>query len=71
MEHAIWVADTVASGPVMAIQGSLKAVWMAQELSRRQALEEVSHLVSVGTIRENIEGGQSKFKSTRVEWQLR
>ncbi len=71
MERAMWVASTIASAPVLAIQGSVKAVWMAHELSRRQALQQVSHYVSLGTTRENIEGGQDRFKSARVEWRLR
>ncbi len=71
MERAMWVASTIASAPVLAIQGSVKAVWMAHELSRRQALQQVSHYVSLGTTRENIEGGQEKFKSARVVWRLR
>jgi enoyl-CoA hydratase/carnithine racemase len=71
MDRAMWVASTIASAPVLAIQGSVKAVWMAQEVSRRQALQQVSHYVSLGTTRENIEGGQQAFKTSRVEWRLR
>jgi enoyl-CoA hydratase/carnithine racemase len=71
MDRAMWVASTIASAPVLAIQGSVKAVWMAQEVSRRQALQQVSHYVSLGTTRENIEGGQQVFRTSRVDWRLR
>jgi enoyl-CoA hydratase/carnithine racemase len=71
MERAMWVASTIASAPPLAIQGTLRAIWMAQELSRREALAQVSTIVSLGTTYENIKAGQERFKTTRVEWRLR
>ncbi len=71
LERAMWVATTIASAPVLAVQGSLRAIWTAQEMSRRLALAQASALVSVGTDRENLDRGQQQFKSTRVEWRLR
>jgi hypothetical protein len=44
---------------------------MAQERSRRDALAQVSTLVSLGTTVENIDGGQQAFQGGRIEWQLR
>jgi hypothetical protein len=44
---------------------------MAQEQSRREALAQVSTLVSLGTTVENIGGGQETFQGGRIEWQLR
>ena len=71
MERARWVAEVIAEAPVLAVQGTLKAVWMAHEVSRRQALDQVSTWVSLGTQYENIEGGQAAFGQKRKEWRLR
>jgi enoyl-CoA hydratase/carnithine racemase len=71
MERALWVADAIAAAPVLAVQGTLRAIWMANELSRSAALAQVSNLVSLGTQYENIEKGHNAFKSARPEWRLR
>jgi enoyl-CoA hydratase/carnithine racemase len=71
MERAMWVAGVIASAPVLAVQGTLRAVWAANELSRSQALAQVSTLVSLGTQYENIEQGHGAFKSDRPQWRLR
>jgi enoyl-CoA hydratase/carnithine racemase len=71
MDRALWVANAIASAPVLAIQGTLRAAWMANDLLRRQALEQVSSLVSLGTQYENIAGGQDSFQAARPEWRLR
>jgi len=71
LDRSLWVAEAIAAAPVLAVQGTLRAVWMAQELSRRDALAQVSTLVSLGTQYENIESGQETFRSNRPEWRLR
>jgi len=71
LEKAMWIASVIASAPPLAIQGTVRSIWMANELSRRAALDQVSNFVTLGTQRENIESGQRAFKSTRVEWKLR
>jgi enoyl-CoA hydratase/carnithine racemase len=71
LERAMWVARTIASAPVHAIQGTVRAVWQAHELSRRQALAQVSSFVSLGTQYDNIEAGQATFQGERTEWRLR
>jgi enoyl-CoA hydratase/carnithine racemase len=71
MERALWVADAIASAPPPAIQGTLRAVWMAHENGRRDALQQVSSFVSLGTQFENIQSGQQTFQSGRREWKLR
>jgi enoyl-CoA hydratase/carnithine racemase len=71
MERAMWVASRIASAPVLAVQGTLRAIWAANELSRSAALAQVSALVSLGTQYENIEQGQHSFKDERPEWRLR
>jgi enoyl-CoA hydratase/carnithine racemase len=71
LERAMWVANAIASAPLLAIQGTVRAVWMAHESSRRQAMAQVSSFVTLGTRRENIAEGQKTFQSTRIEWRLR
>jgi enoyl-CoA hydratase/carnithine racemase len=72
MDRARWVAEAIAQAPVMAVQGTLKAIWMAHEVARRQALDQVSTWVSLGTQYENIQGGQEAFKGPRAkDWRLR
>ncbi len=70
-ERAMWVARAIASAPVYAIQGTVRAVWMAHELSRREALAQVSSFVSLGTQFENIADGQETFQMARPKWRLR
>ena len=40
-------------------------------MTRRQALQQVSTLVTLGTRRENIASGQETFRGSHVEWRLR
>jgi hypothetical protein len=67
----MWVARAIASAPVYAVQGTVRAVWLAHELSRRDAMAQVSNFVSLGTQYENIESGQATFQGERIEWRLR
>jgi enoyl-CoA hydratase/carnithine racemase len=72
MDRARWVAEAIAEAPVMAVQGTLKAIWMAHEVSRRQALDQVSTWVSLGTEYDAIADGQEAFEQPRSkEWRLR
>jgi enoyl-CoA hydratase/carnithine racemase len=70
-ERAMWVARAIASAPVLAVQGTLRAVWMAHEVARREALAQMSSLVLLGTDYENIESGQQSFQGERIDWRLR
>ena len=71
MERAMWIASRIASAPALAVQGTVRAIWMANEVSRNTALAQVSALVKLGTQYENIEQGQETFKAARPEWTLR
>jgi enoyl-CoA hydratase/carnithine racemase len=70
---AMWVARAIASAPVMAIQGTLRAIWMTHEVTRREALSQVSTYVALGTLFDNIAEGQETFQGIRErpEWKLR
>ena len=71
MERAMWLARAIASAPPSAIQGTLRAAWMAHELSRRDARAQVYSFVSMGTKFENIVEGQETFHAPRADWRLR
>jgi enoyl-CoA hydratase/carnithine racemase len=71
MERAMWLARAIATAPALAVEGTLRAIWMAHELGRREALSQVSLLVALGTQFDNISGGQQQFRDERPEWRLR
>jgi enoyl-CoA hydratase/carnithine racemase len=71
LERALWCATAIAEGPVLAIQGTVRAVWMAHEFGRRDALAQVSSFVTLGTARDNIASGQETFQTKRRKWRLR
>lgn len=71
-EKAGWAAAAIASAPPLAIQGTLRAIWMALEQTREQALKEAYTYIGLGTNQDSIAEGQAGFKSgTRIDWRLR
>ena len=71
-ERAGWVARVIADRPPLAIQATLRATWVAHELSRSQALALGYAYIGLGTSHESIAQGQEAFASgQRVEWRLR
>jgi enoyl-CoA hydratase/carnithine racemase len=66
------LADTIAASPTLAVQATLKAVWTAAELGRRQALDLGYAFVAMGMTDASLAEGQRRFTSgDRVEWRLR
>jgi len=66
------LADVIAASPTLAVQATLKAVWTAAELGRRQALDLGYAFVAMGMTDESLAEGQRRFASgERVEWRLR
>ena len=67
-----WVAEAIASAPPLAIQGTVRAIWAARELSRSQALSLGYAFIGLGTNQESIRQGQATFAAgKRVQWKLR
>jgi enoyl-CoA hydratase/carnithine racemase len=65
-------AEAIASQPPLAVQASVRAVWYAQELGLRQALDVGKTLVQLGTDQDSIAEGQRAFTAgRRVDWRLR
>jgi enoyl-CoA hydratase/carnithine racemase len=66
------LATTIAASPTLAVQATLRAVWAAADLGRRQALEHGYAFVALGMTEESLAEGQRRFTSgERVEWRLR
>lgn len=69
---ARWAAQAIADQPARAVQGTLRAMWMGLELSRRQALDHAFLVTHVGTDPATLAEGQARFSSgARLEWRLR
>jgi enoyl-CoA hydratase/carnithine racemase len=67
-----WAAAAIASAPPLAVQGTLRAIWAARELSRGQALGLGYAFIGLGTNAESIRQGQEFFASgKRIQWKLR
>ena len=71
-EAAAWAAEAIASAPPLAVQGTLRAIWAARELTRSQAIGLGYAFIGLGTSRESIEQGQAAFASgQRIKWRVR
>ena len=71
-EAAHRAAAAIAAQPPLAVQATVRAVWYAQELGHRQALDVAKTLVLLGTDEESLAAGQQQFKSgQREQWRLR
>ena len=71
-DAAAWSANAIAAQPPLAIQGTVRAIWAARELSNRQAVAMGYAYVAMGTSQESIAAGQEMFASgKRVDWKLR
>ncbi len=64
-DTARWLAETIASQPPDAVQGSLRAIWAANDLGRLDALALAPALLTTGTSPEAMAQGQSLFESGR------
>jgi enoyl-CoA hydratase/carnithine racemase len=71
-QASAWAAGVIASEPPLAVQGTVRAIWAAQEMSRAQALALGYAFVGLGTNQDSIAQGQAVFASgRRPEWRLR
>jgi enoyl-CoA hydratase/carnithine racemase len=66
------LARHMADGPPVAVQGTVRSIWLAQELSRAQALRIADIYIGLGTDADTLAEGQERFVSgKRIEWSLR
>jgi enoyl-CoA hydratase/carnithine racemase len=72
LEAAGWAAAAIASADPLVIQGTLRAIWMANEVPRAQALELASLYTRIGIDPVAMQAGQAEFGSgKRIEWRAR
>jgi enoyl-CoA hydratase/carnithine racemase len=72
LERAGAVAAIIASQPAVAVEGTVRALWSALELSRAQALDMADSIIALGNQPEAIAEGLATFRSAqRTEWTLR
>ncbi len=71
MAQATWVAEAIALSPALAVQGTLRAAWLAHEVTRREALAQISTYVALGTTYENIKAGQETFNAKHERPRIR
>ena len=60
---ATWAALEIAKAPPIAVQGTVRALWMGRELSRSQALDVGHILVRLGSDPKSLYEGQQAFVS--------
>jgi enoyl-CoA hydratase/carnithine racemase len=66
------VAADIASQPGLAVQATVRAIWYAQDLGYRQAVDVAKTLVQLGSDAETLQQGQRTFASgSRIPWRLR
>jgi enoyl-CoA hydratase/carnithine racemase len=71
-ERAGWAARVIADSPTLAIQGTMRALWTALEVSRSQAIELATLYVRVGTDAGAFREGQDRFATgVRPQWRKR
>jgi enoyl-CoA hydratase/carnithine racemase len=58
-----WAANEIAKAPPIAIQGTVRAIWLARELSRMQALDAGKMLIKLGSDPKSLLEGQQSFAS--------
>ena len=70
-ERAEWAAQVIAETPPLGIQGTVRSLWTGLELSRKQALEMATLLISIGSDPRQLIAGQEKFAGPRREPRIR
>jgi enoyl-CoA hydratase/carnithine racemase len=71
-DRAAWAARVIADSPPLAIQGTMRALWTALEVSRSQGIALANLFTRIGSDPAAFEAGQRRFASgERPKWQLR
>ena len=66
------LAALIASQPALALQATVRAIWYAQDLGYRQAMDVAKSLVQLGNDVDSLQEGQRAFESgRRIPWRLR
>jgi len=72
LEKALWIAESIASQPPIAVQASLRAIWAANDLGRLDAMALAPSLLTTGMSKSSLKEGQEAFESgTRIDYKYR
>lgn len=67
-----WLATRIASAPAVAVQGTVRSLWAARELSRLQALDMGKVIIQLGSDPDALFEGEKQFSSgERIEPRIR
>jgi enoyl-CoA hydratase/carnithine racemase len=69
--RALEIATAIAAAPALAVQATLRTVWMAHDNARREAFDRAPAYIHLGTAYQNIEAGQKVFKETERDYRVR
>ncbi|MHB8464765.1 MAG: enoyl-CoA hydratase/isomerase family protein [Acidimicrobiales bacterium] len=71
-DRAAWAARVIADSPPLAIQGTMRALWTALEVSRSQAVSLANLFTRIGSDAAAFKAGQDRFSSgERPKWRMR
>jgi len=71
-ERASWAARVIADSPALVVQGTMRALWTALEVSRKQGIDLAHLFTRIGSDADAFRQGQERFTSgERVKWHLR
>ncbi len=62
LARATEVAIQIASAPAVAVQGTVRSLWLARELGRSQALDLAKIYIGLGSDQDAIAEGQHRFE---------
>ena len=72
IEKALWLAESIAAQPPIAVQASLRAIWAANDLGRLDAMALAPSLLTTGMSKSSLKEGQNAFESgKRIEHKYR
>jgi enoyl-CoA hydratase/carnithine racemase len=71
-ERAEWAARVIAESPALAVQGTMRALWTALEVSRKQGIELANLFTRIGSDADAFRQGQERFAGgERPTWRVR
>jgi enoyl-CoA hydratase/carnithine racemase len=72
LDKAEWAAKVIADAHPLAIQGTMRAIWTALEVSRHQGIEMANLFTRIGNDAQAFKDAQARFETGwRPEWRLR
>jgi enoyl-CoA hydratase/carnithine racemase len=72
LAHAQALAAQIAASPPVVVQGTVRAIWLARELRRSQALDLAKIYIGLGSDQDAIAEGQRRFEAgPRIQPQVR